>query len=227
MPGWNEVSTALLGALCAILVAIKLVLQKNSKLKKENEILKNLSTKDELTGLYNRRFLTETLNSLLYDRREPHDHERSTRRRENAENLSHVIAMIDVNKLKEINDKFSHSHGDAIILKTANALKDGVRAGDQVFRVGGDEFVILLHNTNLEGAEKIAGRIASICDTMKIRFSGMDVDLRISIGLHEFAPTEEQIKAACEIADREMYKAKEKSRLTGKCEISSAQKHIN
>ncbi|RCW50733.1 MULTISPECIES: diguanylate cyclase domain-containing protein [unclassified Halanaerobium] len=110
--------------------------------KRAAEEIEYLSNHDELTGLYNRRFLNEELKRLQNSRKYP---------------ISIIVG--DINKLKDINDNYGHSMGDRYIKLTAEAIKSSLRAEDIVARIGGDEFVVILPDTNCNTAEEVTERI--------------------------------------------------------------------
>ena len=113
----------------------------------EEEIL-YLSYHDQLTGLYNRRFYAEELKRIDTER-----------------NLPITLVMADVNGLKLTNDAFGHLAGDCLLTKIADTIKKQCRADDIIARIGGDEFILLLPQTDADQAEKLIGRInASISE---------------------------------------------------------------
>lgn len=107
----------------------------------EEEIL-YLSYYDQLTGLYNRRFYLEELRRIDTER-----------------NLPITLVMADVNGLKLTNDAFGHLEGDQLLKHIADTMKKHCRADDIIARIGGDEFIMLLPQTNMEQAEKLVERI--------------------------------------------------------------------
>ncbi len=111
------------------------------KIQKQKEI-EYLSLHDHLTGLYNRRYMHDSIKRL------------DTKR-----NLPFSMIYVDLNGLKLINDSLGHEMGDKLIASVANVLKDMLRSDDIVGRMGGDEFVILLPRTNYEDTENIVKRI--------------------------------------------------------------------
>lgn len=104
--------------------------------------LEYLSLHDELTGLYNRRFFEEELERLDVKR-----------------NLPLTLVMADVNGLKLANDSFGHEVGDELLIRVSKALKRACREDDIIARIGGDEFVLILPNTDEEKGNLVIDRI--------------------------------------------------------------------
>ena len=125
-----------------------------------------LARADALTGLGNRRAFDEAL-----------DHEIARSRR--AQSTVSVL-LIDVDRLKAINDRWGHVEGDRCLVDVARAIEDAVRAGDRCFRWGGDEFAVLLPDTDLTGAQAAAETMAA-----SVRAACIDAEgeaLSVSIG---------------------------------------------
>jgi len=103
---------------------------------------RTLAETDPLTGISNRRFFHETLDTL-------------------ARNPAHSFAllMLDLDNFKRLNDQFGHQHGDEVLQHTARLLRDSVRAGDVLARYGGEEFIIAMPGATLEDARAVAERI--------------------------------------------------------------------
>jgi diguanylate cyclase (GGDEF)-like protein/PAS domain S-box-containing protein len=152
----------------------------------EKEIL-DLSYKDQLTGLYNRRFYEEQLKRLNITK-----------------NMPLTIAIGDVNGLKLINDSFGHTMGDELLKKVAEIIKDGCRADDIIARLAGDEFVILLPKTDEVEAEQIIKRINDLSLKEKIGA----IDISISFGYETKSTVEEKIDEIFKRAEDHMYKKK-------------------
>ena len=136
---WAAIGTAMLTLM--VTVRAQRVRLKTGELREHG-----LARADQLTGLGNRRAFDEALD---------HELARSAR----AESTVSIV-LLDVDQLKLINDNFGHIEGDRCLSQVAGAISRAVRAGDRAFRWGGDEFAILLPDTDLVGAEKAA---ASIC----------------------------------------------------------------
>ena len=139
---------------------------------------------DSLTGLFNRR-AWDKLVDLEEDRCKRYGHPTT-------------VLMIDINNLKNTNDKLGHAAGDKLIQKAASTLKEQVRSTDMVARMGGDEFAVLSIETNLENAEKLVTRI-------KQAFA--EANLSAAIGLAMRNPTH-GLYAAIKEADEKMYENK-------------------
>ncbi len=149
--------------------------------------LQYLSMHDQLTGLYNRAFLEEELKQADSERQLP---------------IS--IIMADLNGLKLVNDTYGHSTGDRMLTKSAQIIRDSCRKDDIVARWGGDEFVILLPNTNREDAEAICGRINEKCRGTYVG----DVPLSLSMGLATRENPDTEMTDVLSIAEDTMYKQK-------------------
>lgn len=153
----------------------------------------DLALKDALTGVYNR---------AGYDER---THELYARWQRSGASLS--IVFVDCNKFKEINDTYGHTAGDLVLVKVADVLQMRARASDIVCRYGGDEFVILLPDTHVQGAEVFA---RSACDKVLnagFNDNGKPLDVSISCGVTELV-TGDTLESAVGRADEAMYQAK-------------------
>ena len=160
-------------------------------LKKIEEEIMDLSFRDSLTGLNNRRFFVEEL-----------------RRLDTKRNLPLTAVMIDVDGLKLVNDTFGHDAGDLLLKKTADILVKECRADDIISRLGGDEFIILLPKTSSEEAKVIVERIHK--QVRKERIEA--VNLSISYGINTKNEESEIIQDIFKIADIEMYHKKIKKK---------------
>ena len=158
----------------------------SEKKKKEVEIL-FLSFHDQLTGLYNRRFYEEERKRLDTER-----------------NLPLTLIMGDVNGLKLINDTFGHGVGDELIIKAAEIIRKGCRSDDIISRIGGDEFVILLPQTNEIEAEQIINRINNLSSYEKVGA----VDISVSFGFETKNKMEYKIEDVYKKAEDNMYNHK-------------------
>jgi diguanylate cyclase len=160
----------------------------------ERRRLMRMSRIDELTGLYNLRALQEQLPVWLGPAA------RTGRRM--------VIIMMDVDGFKNVNDRLGHGVGNELLKEVANLLRFAVRVGDEPFRFGGDEFVLLLSDADAEGAMVVATRIQEIYRSMGQTLRGTDVDVSFSIGMAVFPEDGDNPEALLARADEALYQAK-------------------
>ena len=166
----------------------------NEKLRKQNEELERLSTSDALTGLYNRRYLTQRLSEELV---------RSYRHKG-----SFTVLMADVDEFKKYNDAFGHPAGDEVLKKVASILLSSTRAVDCTARYGGEEFAVLLTGTGGDVASEVAERIRARVETQE--FAGRRITL--SIGMAEFPANGQTADEVISSADEALYAAKRSGR---------------
>jgi diguanylate cyclase (GGDEF)-like protein len=162
-----------------------------------NREIQELVITDKLTGLYNRQYLTTVLDDEI------HRSQRGTN--------PLTIMMIDVDDFKIINDTFGHMYGDKMLSFLGNMLHDYLRKCDRPFRYGGEEFVVVLPDTDLTIAWVVAERIRKTFEKEQFEFEAKDgaktVSRTISIGLagYELGMS---VSALIKRADEAMYKAK-------------------
>ncbi|MBS3813614.1 PAS domain S-box protein, partial [Candidatus Bipolaricaulota bacterium] len=159
--------------------------------------LKEKAIRDPLTGLYNRRYLNETL----------------TKEIERGERYTHPISflMIDINRFKEINDTYSHNVGDRVLEDIGKLLRENVRDTDTVFRYGGDEFLIMMPETN--------GEIDTTVDRLKRELKKwnestniVDFPITLAFGVSFWRPDKGTgIEEVIRLADERMYRDKKRT----------------
>ncbi len=165
---------------------VLLVSDITDRVNKQNEI-SHMSYHDRLTGLYNRRFFEEEL--LRLDKKR---------------NLPLSIAMGDINGLKLLNDSFGHVTGDLLIKRVADMIKMGCRSDDISARISGDEFVIILPQSNREASLKVLERIKSLLDDETIK----SITPSISFGCATKKSVDEDIADIFKKAEDAMYNHK-------------------
>ena len=166
--------------------------------KRLTKTLKESAVKDALTGLYNRRFLEESYESIVA----------GVQRRGKMLGL----LMCDLDFFKNVNDVFGHDVGDMILKETANVIKKNVRASDFVVRFGGEEFLVLLIDVRENEAVNVAEKIRMKVEEMKIKVTGAIIQKTISIGVSEFPKDTQNFWQSIKFADVALYKAKERGR---------------
>lgn len=182
---------------------VKLTKQ-TQELQRAKQELKELVSRDPLTNAYNRRYFSEVASKLIP----------IGRRKE--EPIS--VLMIDIDKFKKINDTYGHSAGDEVIKTLAIKLQSSTRESDIVARFGGEEFAIILPNTDKKSALTIAESIReeieeSHLDLCPTTPSNELIKFTISIGVDEFNyTTDGQIDNSLNRADKALYKAKNSGR---------------
>jgi len=169
-----------------------------AKLRELNEKMTELAYRDSLTGIFNRRYFYEIAAIEL---------SRCTRR-----NWQASLLMVDLDHFKAINDRFGHAGGD-IVLQAATALiGDLLRSYDIFGRLGGEEFGILLPDTDLDGAEVIARRILEHLRQHRFAPPLDGYCVTASIGLAALADNADGLEQLIRSADRNLYRAKREGR---------------
>jgi diguanylate cyclase (GGDEF)-like protein len=121
-----------------------------------------------------------------------------------------AVILLDVDHFKEVNDTFGHPTGDACLQAVAQCVQDSVRLSDLVFRCGGEEFLVLLSQTEPDGARQLAERIRQNVGQLRLPAMG-ERHLTISLGVAELTP-DEQVRDIYARADRALYRAKRAGR---------------
>lgn len=163
------------------------------------ETLRQQSIRDPLTGLYNRRYMNETMR-----------HELAWAQRKNS-NLA--LAIIDVDHFKLFNDRFGHDAGDYVLQGVATALEEHVRQSDVVCRFGGEEFVVLLPGISHALAEERAGDLLAAIRSLDLQHGDRPLGrITASLGLAFFPIHGTTPETLIEAADAALYQAKEAGR---------------
>jgi diguanylate cyclase (GGDEF)-like protein len=161
--------------------------------------IKDLVTRDQLTHVYNRRFLMHVFELAVL---------KALRLNEDL-----CCMMLDIDHFKKINDTYGHPAGDAVLVAVSKLLLDQTRDYDTPARYGGEEFILVLPDTDLETAHEIAERIRKTMQNQVINFEDQQINCTASIGVSRLdkdtANTTEQI---IKQADNALYKAKGEGR---------------
>lgn len=162
------------------------------------ENLRDSTLRDPMTGLNNRRFLEEYVETLVS----------SVQRKR-----THVaILMLDLDYFKMVNDTYGHDAGDAVLKALSTLLKQSVRASDLVIRYGGEEFLIILIDSEGEAADHVAEKIRLAVESLKVQVAGITLQKTISIGIADFPTDSDTFWQAVKFADVAMYQAKDQGR---------------
>jgi diguanylate cyclase (GGDEF)-like protein len=183
----------------ARLKAGRRIVELNEALLSARNNLEKRANHDELTGLFNRHYMSEIL-----------DKEFSRALRYQTE-LS--CLLLDLDYFKDINDTFGHAFGDMVLREFSACLKQEARNTDIPIRYGGEEFMLLLPNTGIEGAQNLAERIRSTCETRKYGDGNNSTTVTVSIGIasvkrHQLLESRELMA----LADKALYRAKAEGR---------------
>ena len=152
---------------------------------------------DPLTGLNNRAAFDKTIEQEI-DLANRHEHTLS-------------LMMLDLDHFKQINDNYGHIVGDAVLKSFADCILECMRSSDIAFRYGGEEFVVLLRNTQIAGAQLLAERMRKTVEEMKFEYNNIKLNVSVSIGLTELQDGDDRLNLV-DRADTLLYKAKESGR---------------
>tara|TARA_B100000614_G_C14541603_1_gene490484 strand:- start:823 stop:2280 length:1458 start_codon:yes stop_codon:yes gene_type:complete len=153
------------------------------------------STRDQLTGLYNRRYMKGVLRREI---------ERARRYQGDL-----CCLMLDLDHFKRVNDTYGHLCGDFVLQEFARRLKEQTRQSDAIFRYGGEEFIVLMPQTDIRGAADYAEKIRVHCHDTRFDFKGDRIKITVSIGISQYdAQGAGDETALIDLADKRLYQAK-------------------
>ena len=167
--------------------------QQREALAQALEVNRELATRDELTGLINRRAMLDLM-AL--------EHRRSLR-----SGRPMLLAQLDIDHFKPINDQHGHATGDRALQAFAGTVRASLRDTDVLARWGGEEFVLMLTDTSADHARKLLERIRQAVQALEIAHSAGSLQLTVSIGLAQHLPGD-TVERTLERADQALYRAK-------------------
>lgn len=168
--------------------------QRTRELELANRQLQLISTQDELTRLPNRRFAMLSLNQLWQEKSRYHE--------------PLAILLVDADRFKEVNDRFGHAQGDALLQELATRLHHAIRASDIVCRLGGDEFLVICPRTGASGARTLANKLIASSAPFCMTDGSPCWPGNISIGIAEASAAINNPEELLQVADQAMYQAK-------------------
>jgi diguanylate cyclase (GGDEF)-like protein len=150
------------------------------------EVFRRLALFDPLTGLYNRRFAEQRLRAEIA---------RAERR-----GLSMIVVLLDLNDFKKINDGYGHRAGDKVLKEFAKCLSSSTRGSDLAVRWGGDEFMLLLLDCEVDQLSLVLGRLVSFA----VELDGKSLTVSFAVGWKAYEPGD-GLESLIEAADRNLY----------------------
>lgn len=187
-----------IGHICLVIYDVTDVATNRHQLQAANVQLQNLSNTDRMTGLYNRGYWEECL-KLEYAR-----HCRY--------NNPTTLVMFDIDHFKKVNDTYGHPAGDAVIKRVAQILRDHVRDVDIAGRYGGEEFSVLLPDTEKTGGRVFAERLRQAIEAQEVIHDGHTIKFTISLGVADLSQPASEYKTLIEWADQALYASKKGGR---------------
>jgi diguanylate cyclase len=169
-----------------------------NELKSKLEIVEAEANLDPLTDLFNRRSLERALEEFFTLCKQS--------------KMSFSLVLIDLDDFKYVNDNYGHHVGDLVLARVAKVLRTNMRAKDIVGRWGGDEFIAIMPNTDLENAKKVLERIKSQLEKMEILAEGRRFKVSISAGVVQCGENFQSWLDMIKEADRLMYEDKNKKK---------------
>ena len=184
--------------ICMIIYDVTDVALNRQALQEANHKLEHLSHTDGLTQLINQSYWQERC-QVEFKRHQRAHHKTS-------------MVTLDIDHFKKINDTYGHPFGDQVIKGVAESLRQNQREPDIVGRVGGEEFSLLLVDTDLAGAKVVAERIRAAIEALRFDCDGKEVKVTVSLGIAQITDSIEDFKAWVKMADLGLYLAKNNGR---------------
>ena len=193
----DRLATALSEANLMINATNRELQEKNLALLNALEKLNNQASHDELTGLYNRRYILQRLENELQDIRRYR--------------TVCSITLIDIDYFKQVNDRYGHGIGDLVLRGFAERIQRELRQGDVFARYGGEEFLLVLPMTEVEAAAKLVDRLRQIVEDSPVIHEPVVINIQSSFGVAQLHPNE-PVHDCIARADEALYRAKANGR---------------
>jgi diguanylate cyclase (GGDEF)-like protein len=172
--------------------------EKNRVLRRDSQVAFRMARVDPLTEISNRLRMNEDL-AQLFGRARRYGHR-------------YCAALCDIDWFKAYNDRFGHLAGDEILRRVAQTIKSDLRQGDELYRYGGEEFLVILPEQSIAEALQVMNRVRARIETLAIPTPSERGVITISIGLSEMAPSDASPEAWLRRTDEALYKAKANGR---------------
>jgi len=166
--------------------------------KRLNEMLHQTTLRDPMTGLYNRRFLSQSMSRLIAQADRRHS--------------VLTLLMCDIDHFKHTNDTYGHQAGDLVLRDAAERMLHSVRQSDLVLRIGGEEFLIVLDDADSEKAMEVGERIRHSIEARDFQAGTIAIRKTMSLGMARFPEDGSDFEAVMAMADTALYEAKESGR---------------
>ena len=183
---------------CVVIYDVTLEAVSKQRFQAVNEQLQKMSRTDGLTGLFNRRYWEEMC-------------ELEFKRSKRSGQPSSLI-ILDIDHFKNINDTHGHPAGDVVIKTMAKIIKTAIRETDIAGRYGGEEYTIILPNTDAKNAKMVAERIRRLTEAFPVEYEGIEINFTISLGIAMLDMSYDNYTTWIERADKGLYEAKEGGR---------------
>jgi diguanylate cyclase (GGDEF)-like protein len=194
LPYWGE----LLAISSPVILVAYITTMLSADIRYAVDKIKQVSDTDDLTGLYNMRAFSSML-QRAFKQSVRYGHSMS-------------VVMIDSDNLKQINDKHGHEAGNRLLQHLVRCIREQLRGSDVMARFGGDEFILLLSETNNKGAQEMAERIRKAVEISRFDIRGGDTNVTVSLGVASYPEDGGNLEVILDKADKAMYRAKQKGR---------------
>lgn len=175
------------------------VKKRTLELEKTNEKLNYLASHDPLTGVKNRLNLEIELNELIEKYKN--------------ENIEFCVAIFDIDWFKKVNDTYGHDTGDFVLKELTNIFKDCIKEQDNVYRTGGEEFVVVIADIDYKSAQYKIDSIRNKVEKYIFNFKGIELTLTISAGFyHPSIIRVDDVTTILKLSDNALYRAKQTGR---------------
>lgn len=177
---------------CALLASKDILESTKQELEQAMAVLKKAAFTDTLTGLFNRRAMNQVLEA---------------RSKSSSALYTDVVIMCDIDNFKNINDEYGHECGDIVLKSVSTTIKNALRKDDCIARWGGEEFLILLDETDMKTGDVIANQLRELIKGGSVRYNNQDISVTMSLGLAVMY-YDSDINESIRLADNALYEAK-------------------